>query len=84
MFWGKKSPYTVTIHIDGRHPYLKTNELDYESRDVRAVVMAKNWNDAAYNGLQVAFALDGWAYSVKSIEQGMVDCNGSQNGAHGS
>lgn len=59
--------FEVVVHLDGRHPYLTGSELDYETRDVRLKVPAKNWNDAERVALQASFKLQSWRYSVKSI-----------------
>ena len=70
MFCRQKNlkPYKVKVHIDGRHPYLESNELDYETRDVELTVPAKNWNHAADVALQASLRLAGWKFSVTSIE----------------
>lgn len=70
MFCRSKNlkPYKVKVHINGRHPYLKSNELDYETRDVELTVPAKNWNGAADVALRTSMRLAGWSFRVTSIE----------------
>jgi hypothetical protein len=47
MFWSRpKSTFVVGVHLDGRHPYLDSTELDYETRDITLTVPARDWNDA--------------------------------------
>jgi hypothetical protein len=70
MGWFWKPPraaYRVVVHLDGRHPYLKGNELDYETRDVELTVPARSWNDAANVALEASFKMAAWSYSVRSI-----------------
>lgn len=70
MFWRKeKRPYKVTVHLDGRHPYLDGNELDYETRDVTLVVPATGWSNAAEVALEAARGMRCWSRSVNSIER---------------
>jgi hypothetical protein len=71
MFFRKRYPYTVIVHLNGRHPYLVSHELDYRSRDVVLVVNAKSYNDAANLALNLASAFPfKWSCSVKSIMAG--------------
>ncbi|RWO20636.1 hypothetical protein [Mesorhizobium sp.] len=61
----------MTVHINGRHPYLVGNELDYPSRDVVLTVPAKNWNDAAKQAMAAARSIPNkWSWSVTAIEAG--------------
>lgn len=53
LFTPKRYPFTVTLHLDGRHPYLKETHLDFASQDVTVRVAAKNWNDAEKVALSV-------------------------------
>lgn len=71
MFLCKKElfPYKVVVFINGKHPYLETNELDYESKDVVMTVPAKSWKDAEEKALSAARRMEGWRYSVKSISK---------------
>lgn len=67
-FCKQKRVFTVTLHIDGRHPYLQSNELDYETRDVVLTVPAKDWNDAERVAFEAARSIPRkWACSVLSI-----------------
>jgi len=67
MFWTRpRSTFVVNVHLDGRHPYLDSTDLDYETRDITLTVPARNWNDAE----RVAMACrlpQAWRYSVTSI-----------------
>lgn len=68
MFWRKRYLYGVQVHLNGRHPYLKSNELDYPSRDVELLVPAKDWNDAEKQALEAASSLpDKWSWQVTSM-----------------
>lgn len=70
MFWKKKKRHTfgVAVHLNGRHPYLKSTELDYPSRDVELIVPATDWNDAERQALDAAANLpDKWSWRVTSI-----------------
>ena len=70
MFRRKRFPYRVTVHLNGRHPYLKGNELDGETRDVVLTVPAKDWNDAERQALSAAAGMPRmWSWHVKSIER---------------
>lgn len=62
-------PYKVVVFINGRHPYLDSNELDYESRHMVFTVPAYSWADAERKGLNAASKLDGWSYSVITISK---------------
>ncbi len=60
--------YGVSVHLVGRHPYLKSNELDHPSRDVELIVPARDWNDAERQALEAASSLpDKWSWHVTSI-----------------
>lgn len=70
MAWFRRKDlrlYEVVVHLDGRHPYLAGNELDFETRDVTLRVPAKNWNDAERVALQTSFKLKSWSYGVVSM-----------------
>jgi hypothetical protein len=69
MFNNKKYPYKVTVHIDGRHPYLESNELDTESKDVIMTVPARNWKEAEKLALSASTSIRGWRYNVSKIEK---------------
>lgn len=72
MFWCKRKElgiYEVVVHLNGRHPYLSGNELDFDTRDVTLRVPARNWIDAERVALQASFKLKSWSYSVKSISR---------------
>lgn len=76
--WRKKrnSVFQVVVHLNGRHPYLASNELDYETRDVTLCVPASDWNDAERQALNAARPLPGkWSYHVKSIFRGAEPTN---------
>ena len=65
----EKYPYKVTVHINGRHPYLETHELDKETCDVVMIVPASSWKEAERLALQASFKLGGWRYHVSKIEK---------------
>lgn len=67
MFCRKLRTFKVTVHLDGRHPYLEGRELDYKTRDIVLTVPAKNWNDAEKKALNVHMPKC-WAYWVTAIE----------------
>ena len=69
MFGRKKlRTFCVSVHMSGRHPYLKSNELDYPDRDVDLMVPAKDWNDAERQALEAARSLPNWwSISVTSM-----------------
>jgi hypothetical protein len=70
MFCKKERyPYQVTVHINGRHPYLEGHELDKETRDVVMTVPATSWKEAERLALNAAFKLGGWRYHVSKIEK---------------
>jgi len=74
MFRRKRFPFTVTVHLDGRHPYLASHELDFKSRDVVLTVPARDWNDAERQALVAAMTLpDVWRVNVKSISRGTTE-----------
>lgn len=67
--WTKRYPYDVTVHLDGRHPYI-ADRVDYPSRDEVLRVLACDWNDAEREGLLAAGSLpDKWSWIVKRIER---------------
>lgn len=66
-FGSDRWPYTVVMRLDGRHPYLEGNELDYETRDVVLTVPAKSWNDAAKQGFNAIRGLKYWKASVEAV-----------------
>lgn len=68
-FEREKYPYKVTVHIDGRHPYLEEGYLDKPTRDVVMTVPASSWKEAEKLALSAAFKLDGWRYHVSKIER---------------
>lgn len=59
--------FRVVVHLGGRHPYLATNELDFETRDVEMTVPAKNWNHAEKVAMQAVRGLRWWSARVTSI-----------------
>lgn len=71
MFWcrcKKEMPYKVVVHLNGRHPYLQSNELDYDTRDVTLVVAARDWNHAADVGMEAARTIPNkWSWHVVSV-----------------
>lgn len=67
LFTPKRYPFTVTLHLDGRHPYLEETHLDFASQDVTVRVAAKNWNDAEKVALSVEGLPRHWRRSVKSM-----------------
>lgn len=70
MFWRKKKrPYKVSVHLDGRHPYLEGSELDYPTRDVTLVVPATSWNNAADVAMEAVRGMAYWRASVNHIDR---------------
>lgn len=70
--WPKKrdSVFQVVVHINGRHPYLQSKELDYETRDVTLCVPASDWNDAERQAMRAARSIPNkWSWHVKSISR---------------
>jgi len=68
IFQRKRYPFEVVVHLDGRHPYLASNELDFPTRDVTLTVPARNWNDAEKQAFKAAINIrDVWTVSIKSI-----------------
>lgn len=68
--WRKKrsNVFRVVVHIDGRHPYLTSHELDYPTRDIVLCVPAADWNDAEKQALEAARSIpEKWSWHVKSI-----------------
>lgn len=71
LFRRKRYPFTVTVYLDGRHPYIEGQpELNYPSRDVKFLVQARNWKDAERKGLIEAKHLQYWTCHVRCIEHG--------------
>lgn len=70
LFEPKRYPFDVTLHLGGRHPYLKETHLDYPSQDVTVTVAAKHWNEAERIALSVEGLPPHWRRSVKSISRG--------------
>jgi hypothetical protein len=63
-------PFHVKVHLNGRHPYLRTHELDYETRDVELLVSARDWNHAAEVAMNAAGSIPNkWSWRVLSIEK---------------
>lgn len=63
-------PFRVKVHLSGRHPYLSTHELDYETREVELVVSARDWNHAAKVAMNAASTIPNkWSCRVLSIEK---------------
>jgi len=57
------------VHLNGRHPYLTSHELDYQSRDVELSVAARDWNHAAEVAMDAARNLpDKWSWFVTAID----------------
>lgn len=71
MFRRKRYPYSVTMHLSGRHPYLRDHSLDVPSRDIIVVVQALNWADAEIQAFKnVPRDKPMWSCSVKAIARG--------------
>jgi hypothetical protein len=71
LFQRKRYPFSVTMHLSGRHPYLKDSSLDHPSRDVVVVVQARNWDDAERQAFRnVPRDRPHWSSRVKSIARG--------------
>lgn len=71
MFSRKRYPFSVTMHLSGRHPYLRDHSLDVPSRNVVVVVQAKNWADAEIQAFKnVPRDKPMWSCHVKSIARG--------------
>lgn len=73
MFCRRREPtqiFEVTVHLNGRHPYLKDNHLDHPSRDVVLIVPAFDWNDAETQAMSAARELpDKWSWRVTAISR---------------
>lgn len=70
MFLAKeKWPYRAVVHLNGRHPYLTSHDLDYPTRDVELTVPATSWSDAAKVAIEGVRGLNYWSASVKSLER---------------
>lgn len=65
----KESVYLVTVHCDGKHPYLTDGLHDYYTHDVEVKVSASDWSDAAKKA-QWMVAIDSqiYAWSYKTIK----------------
>jgi hypothetical protein len=71
IFSRARYPFTVTVYLDGRHPYLEGNELDYPSRNARLLVQARNWNDAERQAwVEARKYMPWWSCRVRGIERG--------------
>lgn len=64
-----KTVFAVLVHLDGRHPYLSSDDLDFPTRDVEMTVPANDWNHAAEVAIEAAHSIQAWRYSVKSIRR---------------
>lgn len=69
IFERKKFPYEVTVHLDGRHPYLKETHLDFETRDVTLTILATSFNDAEKQAFCGINGLKYWRASVTQIRK---------------
>ena len=69
MFWRRPNrKFMVTLDCRGRHPYLRTHELDYLDTIVDVEVVARDWNDAAKIGLQSKpSGVKAWMYTVRAV-----------------
>lgn len=73
MFWRKRYPYSVLMHLNGRHPYLKGPELDYPTRDIVVVVHARDWCDAEKQAFRnVPRDKPFWSAHVRTITRGDI------------
>lgn len=72
MFWrkGELYPFTVVVHLGGRHPYLKEHHLDFKTQDVTVHITARNWKHAEHVALGLGNLPQSWRRSVKSIARG--------------
>lgn len=65
MFWKRPlREFMVRLELDGRHPYLKGNELDYPDSHEDVLVLAKDWNDAADKALRIGTRQPAWRRRV--------------------
>lgn len=71
MFWKRpRYPYEVTMHLNGRHPYLKSKRLDYPTRDIVISVAARSFNDAEKIALRSKPENEpAWSWSVKAVRR---------------
>jgi hypothetical protein len=70
MFWRKRNgTYIVTLHLNGRHPYLSTHDLDMPTRDIDVTVKARDWNDAQWQAFRAAPNGEYWSCHVKAIRR---------------
>lgn len=69
MFWKRKLyPYDVRLHLNGRHPYLKSKHLDYPTREVTVRVEARSWKHADKVALETKPArLKAWSWWTVAI-----------------
>jgi hypothetical protein len=70
MFCSKLYPFKVTLHLNGRHPYLDSNKYDFETQDVTVNVTAKNWAHAEKVALYLTDLPQSWSRRVLSISRG--------------
>lgn len=62
--------YRVTLHLDGRHPYLDPDYgFDKETQDVVVTISAKSWSHAEKTALMISDLPEHWRRSVKGIER---------------
>lgn len=68
---GKRYKYRVCLIANGRHPYLKGNELDFfeGKRKKYVFVEARSWNDAERVALQRGPGFPCWSYHVEAIDR---------------
>jgi hypothetical protein len=67
LFRRQRRTFQVTMHLNGRHPYLTSTHLDYPSRDITFSVKALNWNDAENQAFRNAPREEYWSCWVVSI-----------------
>lgn len=69
----KQSVFLVTVHCDGKHPYLTDGLHDKPTQDVEVKVLASNWTDAATKA-QWLVATDSqiyaWSYKTIKVKKG--------------
>lgn len=67
---GPKSLYEVDIFLDGKHPYLADNSLDYESRNVVVTVSARSFDKAVDEAYSVSSTFGRWwSYHVIGVRR---------------
>jgi hypothetical protein len=70
MFWRRpKSLYVVLMHLNGRHPYLESTDLDYPSRDIEVPVHATGWSDAEKQAFRECPRGGYWSCHVRAIRR---------------